>query len=330
MRRRTIFGVLGPLILILVVTGAWGQITTRDPWWRTVGAGVLASRPATCAANRDVYICNGAGCPASGVYYYCTAANTWTLGSAGTAGVQGAANLTTAGTPVVVSATGAVAQSMAVPAWRKYQLVKLAVGTIRAAILNDGGTGYEALDVLEVDGGTGGTIEVDTVDESGVITGATLTAGGSGYTSTIGATAAGGTGEGATFDITSSGSWSVNGGTAVLADAALTQDVALFELPARGHVTDWRIKTNTACTGTTTAKTGLGTTGSNVLFRAQTYDIQAAVSDTNLTNGPTAGTGSETHATTNIVASLITTVKTVDALVSGCTLDLWVQWAVLP
>lgn len=126
------------------------------------------------------------------------------------------------------------------------------------------------------------------------------------------------------------GCWQLNGVLGANKSAALTQDVVLFQLPAKGHVTDWRIKANTACTGTTTAKTGLGTTGNDVLFRAQTYDIQAAPGNTNLANGPTAGTGSDTHAATNIVGSLITTVADIDQLVAGCAVDFWVLWGVLP
>jgi hypothetical protein len=126
------------------------------------------------------------------------------------------------------------------------------------------------------------------------------------------------------------GCWRVNGVLGANKAAALTQDVVLFALPAKGQVTDWRIKTNTACTGATTINTGLGTTGSNVLFRAQTYSLTAVVSDTNLTNGPTAGTGSDTAAATNIVASLITTVANVDQIAAGCAVDFWVMWSVLP
>lgn len=58
----------------------------RDPRWQTVGAGPLASMPAQCTANRDVYICNGSGCATNGAYYYCTATNTWTMASGGGGG----------------------------------------------------------------------------------------------------------------------------------------------------------------------------------------------------------------------------------------------------
>jgi hypothetical protein len=50
----------------------------RDSRWQTLGAGALSSRPSTCTPNRDVYICNGAGCGVNGEYHYCTAPNVWT------------------------------------------------------------------------------------------------------------------------------------------------------------------------------------------------------------------------------------------------------------
>lgn len=215
--------------------------------------------------------------------------------------------------------------------WLKYSVVKVADGTIRAVALNAGGSGYTApTDVLTVVGGVGGTISVDTVDGKGVILTYTLTAGGTGYSSTVGATVTGGTGTLATFDTTSSGSWTVNGAVEGLADAALTQDVILVALAAKGHVTDYRIKVGVRCTGATTALTGLGTTASNVLYRAANYNIDQVVSDTAIATGPPTAGGSDTHAGTNVVGSLVTTVQNVDQLVVGCTVDYWLLWGVLP
>jgi hypothetical protein len=126
------------------------------------------------------------------------------------------------------------------------------------------------------------------------------------------------------------GCWQINGVLGANKAAGFTQDVVLAALGARWQLTDWRIKTNTACTGTTTALSGLGTTGNNVLFRPQTYDIAPAASNTNLSTGPTAGAGADTAAATNLIASLITTVQNVDQLVAGCAVDYWAMWAVLP
>ena len=126
------------------------------------------------------------------------------------------------------------------------------------------------------------------------------------------------------------GCWQVNGILGANKSAGLTQDVALFQLPAGGKVTDWRMKSGVAVTGVTTAVSGLGVTANNVLFRAASYDLKAVVAATNLTEGPTAGTGSGTAAATNVVASVVTTVDNVDQIVAGGRLDVWVQWSVLP
>jgi len=126
------------------------------------------------------------------------------------------------------------------------------------------------------------------------------------------------------------GCWQVNGVLGAAASAALTQDVVLVALPANWHVTDWSVNTAVVCTGATTALSGLGVTANTTLFRAQTYDIMAAVAATNLTTGPTAGAGANTAAATNLIASLITTVSNVDQLVVGCAIDYRVLWGVKP
>lgn len=57
-------------------------------------------------------------------------------------------------------------------------------GTIATFTIDDGGTGYEALDVLTLEQAASGeqaTIRVDTVDVDGIIQTATLLSGGTGY-----------------------------------------------------------------------------------------------------------------------------------------------------
>jgi hypothetical protein len=129
---------------------------------------------------------------------------------------------------------------------------------------------------------------------------------------------------------TANGCWEVNGVSPVAAAAGLTQDIVLVALPANWQVTDWSIKSGVACTGATTALTGLGDTESNVFFRAATYDIAAAPGVTNLTTGPTAGAGANTSAATNLLASVVTTIANVDQLVAGCSFDVHVLHGVKP
>jgi|WetSurMetagenome_2_1015567.scaffolds.fasta_scaffold01336_8 hypothetical protein len=126
------------------------------------------------------------------------------------------------------------------------------------------------------------------------------------------------------------GCWQVNGVYNSIRLAGLTQDVVLFQLPANGYVSDMRIKTAVACTGTTTAVTGLGTAGSHELFRVHTFDIQAAVAATNKSD-TIAAAGSYTTAAENVVASLITTsgAEYIDTLAAACAVDYWLLWGVL-
>jgi hypothetical protein len=129
------------------------------------------------------------------------------------------------------------------------------------------------------------------------------------------------------------GCWTVNGGTAVNAAAALTQDIVLFALPAQGSVdTPLRMKTRTACSGAATALiTSLGDTASDTYFASGlTYDLTAAVSATNLSNVLPTALGADTSASTNITVTLTTTVNNVDQLATGCAVDFWVKWAILP
>jgi hypothetical protein len=130
------------------------------------------------------------------------------------------------------------------------------------------------------------------------------------------------------------GCWQVNGVLGPNAAASLTQDVTLFQLPANGFVGFTRIKGVVACTGTTTAFTGLGTVLNNSLFSAISHNIQAAPADTNFVDRapPAFAAGSNTIAAVDVVASLTTSAgaQFVDTLVDGCAVNYWLSWAVLP
>ena len=134
------------------------------------------------------------------------------------------------------------------------------------------------------------------------------------------------------------GCWQVNGVLGANKVADLGQDVILqtvpgHALPARAHVTDYRIKLATRCTGAATALSGLGTSapkgGVNTLYRAIDYNIDQAVADTAIATGPPTVSGSDTHASIDVCASLATTVNNIDQLVAGCAVDYWILWGVL-
>jgi len=66
------------LLLSLLLTLPLAAQFWQTGAWQTVGVGPLANRPATCAKNRHVFICSGAGCSVQGGYHYCTDTDTWT------------------------------------------------------------------------------------------------------------------------------------------------------------------------------------------------------------------------------------------------------------
>ncbi len=129
------------------------------------------------------------------------------------------------------------------------------------------------------------------------------------------------------------GCWQVNGVLGANKSAALTQSVTLAGLPANGYVSEYRIKSATACTGTTTLLTGLGTASTPNLYLVSAstgYDLQAAVSATNLTMSLPIAAGSDTTAAVNLVASLTATVDNIDQIAAGCSFAVWVLTSTLP
>jgi len=84
-----------------------GSSFPPDPNWRTVGAGPLASRPATCVAHRSVYLCTGNGCVSGNRIYYCIATNTWEAqGTAGGVGIASLNGLTDATQSFAIGTSG--------------------------------------------------------------------------------------------------------------------------------------------------------------------------------------------------------------------------------
>jgi hypothetical protein len=130
---------------------------------------------------------------------------------------------------------------------------------------------------------------------------------------------------------TALGCFQVGSGTPVAAAAALTQDIVLFQLPAKGEVSRGRIESSVAATGPTTSVATVGVAGNNHLFldSGSAYDLMASVSDTNLTTF-TPLVGSSTAAAVNVVLNVTTTVQNVSAIAAGTSLYVWLLWAVLP
>jgi len=114
--------------------------------------------------------------------------------------------------------------------------------------------------------------------------------------------------------------------------AALTQTVPLFALLGNGFVHNFVLKSSTAFSGTTTLLGGLGTTGTPNLYLVSAvtgYNLNAAVSATNLTTALPIVAGSDTASATNVVLQLTSTVQNISSISQGV-LDIWVLWSVRP
>lgn len=136
--------------------------------------------------------------------------------------------------------------------------------------------------------------------------------------------------------VTSSGSNLVVSGSGCAAGStakasALTQSIILFPLPALGYVQKYRIKTSTAFAGTTTLTAGLGTTaqGGFFLLSATGFNLNAAVTNTNMSTAMPLVAGSDTAVATNVVLSLTSTVSNISSVSDGV-VDVWVLWSVIP
>lgn len=132
------------------------------------------------------------------------------------------------------------------------------------------------------------------------------------------------------------GNWVLTGTGAAssqAAAAALTQEITVFALPARSYVAEGQVvKTTTACAGTTTLQmTNLGVTGETDKYGTYTYDLKAAVTDTNFErlSGEPSGPPN-TYATINMIVTLVSTVQNISSVTDGCAFELQVSYAVMP
>ncbi len=114
--------------------------------------------------------------------------------------------------------------------------------------------------------------------------------------------------------------------------AGLTQAIPLFPLLANGFVHNYVLKTSTAFAGTTTLLAGVGTTGTPNMYLVSAvtgYNMNAAVSATNLSTALPLVGGSDTASATNAVLQLTSTVDLLTSISAGV-VDVWVLRSVRP
>lgn len=132
------------------------------------------------------------------------------------------------------------------------------------------------------------------------------------------------------------GCWQVNGVLGENKAAATVQSIVLFNLPANGFVSSFRIKGTTACSGVTTANVlQLGTAGDTTFWDLETaYNLLSAVSNTNFSWLDNLDSemfaGSSTVAATDISARITADTQNIELIATGCAFDVTVLWSVLP
>ncbi len=116
--------------------------------------------------------------------------------------------------------------------------------------------------------------------------------------------------------------------TSTVAKAAgVTQSVVMFALPAKAVITSCYIKSNTAFTGTLTLTGSVGVTGS-LTGCLGVYDLQAAVSNTNL-SAAALTTPIVSIAGTNLILALVSTIDNLTSVSAG-SVSVWITWSILP
>ncbi len=130
--------------------------------------------------------------------------------------------------------------------------------------------------------------------------------------------------------VKTAGNWLINSGNSQVAAAATTQAINLFTLPAGGYVHAVRIKTTTACSGiTVTTLTGVGTSGTAALYATGlTYNLQTAVSATNILIPILAAQGSDTNSSTGVTVTISGAAQNISSIANGCAFDVKILWSV--
>jgi hypothetical protein len=138
--------------------------------------------------------------------------------------------------------------------------------------------------------------------------------------------------EKASVDFLSAGNVQVTrpGGSKVVVPlaAALTQSISLHTLPKNTAVLAIRIKSRVAAVGVTTLGAKTGVTGTPNFFNNTSYDLMAAVADTNFLDGVPAAFNN-TVASIDVIVGLTATVQNLSAL-TAIGFDVWILTTILP
>jgi len=109
--------------------------------------------------------------------------------------------------------------------------------------------------------------------------------------------------------------------------AATSQSLTIFALPVKAMILSCVLKSTTAFTGTATLTATLGVTGTLTACISTSYDLEAAVSNTNFSVALPAPV--VTYAGTNLILALTSTVQNISSISAGA-VDVTITWQVLP
>lgn len=130
---------------------------------------------------------------------------------------------------------------------------------------------------------------------------------------------------------TATGCWSVNNGLSQVAAVATTQNISLSSNIISPFVDFIRMKTATACTGTSTlVVTGFGVVAESTRFVGSlTYDLKAAVSTSNI-SFPTIAANAPTTTGAHVFVMGVTSSGTnISTVAAGCSVDVHIRWSSL-
>lgn len=130
---------------------------------------------------------------------------------------------------------------------------------------------------------------------------------------------------------TSTGCWSVNNGLSQAAAVATTQNINLTSASTiiNPYVEAIRMKTATACTGTSTLViTGFGVSEETTVFVGSlTYDLKAAVTTANISFPTIAAAPPTTTGAKTFVMGMTSSGTNISTVAAGCSVDVHIKWA---
>lgn len=135
---------------------------------------------------------------------------------------------------------------------------------------------------------------------------------------------------GASYVITKAGgNWTINGGSSVAADAAVTQVITWYTAPAGAALSSVRLKTLVACSGATNILVDALGANTATEFYSGGYNLKAGVNAGNVLWLPLLNPG-HVAAASAWTATVDAFPSNISAIADGCSFEILAQWSVKP